>query len=1321
MAYTSTINHRFTAGYELVQKNFDFSPNIQTYTVPITGTYTIVAAGASGAAGNKYNTTFGSVGGKGAWIKADFTLTAGTVLKVITGGRGYGTTGTASDGSGGGAGGGTFVFRQISSITNSKYQIAMLGGYYECLLVAAGGGGAGDESYKNALVSGANGKAASYYHPGNYSAFNTTVQTANAVTSSNSLTYIANQYTATSAPARITYTRNGSTGTGGYGGGGVCDDSQSAASGWNGNNTSGATSWTLSTTNALGVDGCMSDVDGWAQIVPTGNQNGSWQTFVVPSTGYWEIKGYGAAGAPGNQYRKTGAIGGKGAIVTSDFLLHAGDELTIICGRVGTCISGSAYDGSGGGSGGAAIVLRTIPAITDSRFQFTRNSKNYEVLLVAPGGGGGNDQSYQNTSVNGSNGLLNGYCTPGMNYKASGTSNTSVFNQLKNNAAMYASYTRGNSVGRGGYGFGAASDDGTTWGASWDGAGHAFCHDYYAAGSDGGNAGNGIVEIRRRDPIMYNMAVDGWFTNNHWSGGERVTSPIRPGTSYSYKLHGSTTAYENVAPCSDFMYLQNTHLYYFRMYSYYTDPALKTGGASVGVYWPIAEPSFRDGFPLGPANTWTMHSILKSQPSFTTGSYQFRIDFNNQKIEGDMYFSSILMFDVTEFFGAGNEPDQAWLDKFLPDFKQNTKPGVGTYYNLIPNGGFESTSTVSTRTETWEGCTYSTTYKKSGERSSRLNNSGTQVNAIRPINVPIVGHNYYGRHSQLTASGVTLTVADCRFELFGGDGDGLNWVFGWNNHTTNGTWFTESAIHNIHKLATTDTNYVIRNFTVNPNNYVYTDELMMCDLTVSFGRNELIPAKTWMDNLPYTDWIRPFNYPPNISVTWANIANKNYTINDAATALGTGTSVTHYGTLTYSWQKSSNGTSGWTQVATTATYTPPTNAVGTLYYRCVLTDTYGTTSDKLYKVQTSTSGTAKIVVSAPAIKLTPKTSYVGASYYVGDTATALGVDFNVYGVADIYWERSLNQTGSWETVSTTHHDGFPSSYWASASSYTPPTGDVSTYWYRFRVKNTLNQEASTTPVKIEVQIPQGSVTPVTGSYQSAEYIVTQQAAPLKVHASLFRDATCGWFASEDGINWPTSGLVFLDKKQSDGAWEGDFSYTPPTDTVKDLYYKAVVRDTFSRTFEMEPVLIKVIPQLEIKNFNITVDNDGIAHLSWDEEEYAEKYNIYKNDMLIGVTPVITPLFEFPFPWDESPFEISSVIGVTWDEPINQGMQYKFAVEAVYGTYTSPQAILYVYYINRLDFKQMKITPNPVNTSKQYIIEVGVDSEAVCRVEPTPMS
>jgi hypothetical protein len=88
---------------------------IQNWTVPTTGSYSLVAAGASGGNANSF-------GGRGAVISGVMNLTAGTVLKVLVGQMGV-CTNTANQSSGGGGG------SYITDASNTPF------------LVAGGGGG----------------------------------------------------------------------------------------------------------------------------------------------------------------------------------------------------------------------------------------------------------------------------------------------------------------------------------------------------------------------------------------------------------------------------------------------------------------------------------------------------------------------------------------------------------------------------------------------------------------------------------------------------------------------------------------------------------------------------------------------------------------------------------------------------------------------------------------------------------------------------------------------------------------------------------------------------------------------------------------------------------------------------------------------------------------------------------------------------------------------------------------------------------------------------------------------------------------------------
>ena len=165
-------------------------------------------------------------------------------------------------------------------------------------------------------------------------------------------------------------------------------------------------------------------------------------------------------------------------------------------------------------------------------------------------------------------------------------------------------------------------------------------------------------------------------------------------------------------------------------------------------------------------------------------------------------------------------------------------PTTARLVNLIPNSSFE-------KDNGWAGVTYDNTQALFGKRSSKLAAEGTVMNNIT-MPSPIVGHTYYGRHSFKTNG--NANPADCRFEWYAGDGEGLNFVFGWNRGDYP-QWYTESAV--IPVTSVLGTSYYIRNFTVNSGAEVWCDGLMIVDLTEAFGAgNE--PSKEWCDdNIPY--------------------------------------------------------------------------------------------------------------------------------------------------------------------------------------------------------------------------------------------------------------------------------------------------------------------------------------------------------------------------------------------------------------------------------------------------------------------------------------
>ena len=66
---------------------------------------------------------------------------------------------------------------------------------------------------------------------------------------------------------------------------------------------------------------------------------------------------------------------------------------------------------------------------------------------------------------------------------------------------------------------------------------------------------------------------------------------------------------------------------------------------------------------LGPANQWNMYSFYGTRSgNALAGGQQIRIDFDNRNNAGTLWVDDFLMLDLTEIFGAGNEPSKEWCD-----------------------------------------------------------------------------------------------------------------------------------------------------------------------------------------------------------------------------------------------------------------------------------------------------------------------------------------------------------------------------------------------------------------------------------------------------------------------------------------------------------------------------------------------------------------------------------------------------------------------------------------------------------------------------------
>lgn len=113
------------------------------------------------------------------------------------------------------------------------------------------------------------------------------------------------------------------------------------------------------------------------------------------------------------------------------------------------------------------------------------------------------------------------------------------------------------------------------------------------------------------------------------------------------------------------------HKYYAAMdiYGY-------SNGQGYNLYWPEVSPYpdishdtngvLERNKPDVIAGTWQKASMILYNTSIASGKYRFRFDNDNAEVEGrTIRFTNLMLIDLTAAFGAGNEPDLAWCDKYI--------------------------------------------------------------------------------------------------------------------------------------------------------------------------------------------------------------------------------------------------------------------------------------------------------------------------------------------------------------------------------------------------------------------------------------------------------------------------------------------------------------------------------------------------------------------------------------------------------------------------------------------------------------------------------
>lgn len=174
--------------------------------------------------------------------------------------------------------------------------------------------------------------------------------------------------------------------------------------------------------------------------------------------------------------------------------------------------------------------------------------------------------------------------------------------------------------------------------------------------------------------------------------------------------------------------------------------------------------------------------------------------------------------------------------------------------NIVPNASFEKDAE-------WMFVNYDSSVSFIGSRSARLEATTAMQSSYTTI-IPIIGHKYYGRE-YIKSSG-EIGAADNRFEWWGGDGAGLNFVFSRNDGDFP-NWTMLSSVIPID--AVNSGSFVVRSFVVDAKNTCWVDGLMIVDLTETFGAGDE-PSKEWCDkNIPFFEGEYELRVPVEFELT----------------------------------------------------------------------------------------------------------------------------------------------------------------------------------------------------------------------------------------------------------------------------------------------------------------------------------------------------------------------------------------------------------------------------------------------------------------------
>ena len=180
--------------------------------------------------------------------------------------------------------------------------------------------------------------------------------------------------------------------------------------------------------------------------------------------------------------------------------------------------------------------------------------------------------------------------------------------------------------------------------------------------------------LKQQKYVMTNIFVNGSFENGFTGWNSNLYGKGGGTSSTAYSSTGENSVYINAVDANEkaIQYvnsditLKANHLYYFAMEGYVTS---YTSGPST--FGSLVNSAKHIGFEPAVLNKWQrLSDIITTTNDSTNVDIRFGQVFAFDCVY-QAYMDDIMLIDLTETFGSGNEPNKEWCDQNINWFEEN--------------------------------------------------------------------------------------------------------------------------------------------------------------------------------------------------------------------------------------------------------------------------------------------------------------------------------------------------------------------------------------------------------------------------------------------------------------------------------------------------------------------------------------------------------------------------------------------------------------------------------------------------------------------------